>query len=280
MFGSPLLTKLIDLALEEDLAWGDVTSELCVSEKQKASARLIAREDLLVCGLPIIQQIVSRAKSSVQVNLKKSEGTWAKEGEVLAELRGLAREILALERSILNFLQRMSGVASAAAQAQKLAGKILVLDTRKTTPGWRVLEKYAVRCGGAHSHRFSLGDMILVKNNHIDACKGNLRALLTTLFQKKPAYMPVEVEVRNLKELKQALQFPVDVVMLDNFSNDEIATCMPLIRSKAPSPTVEASGGITAERLQKLSRLGIDTVSMGALTTQATNKDISLRIKI
>lgn len=280
MLNSPLVDKLIDLAIAEDLSFGDITSELTVPATTKGKAVIIAREQLIVCGLPLVERILVRAGRALKFEALAKEGSLIKEPQPLCRLNGKARDILALERTILNFLQRMSGVAGAAAAAQKAAGKLCVLDTRKTTPGWRVLEKYAVRIGGATNHRFSLGDMILVKNNHIDACKGDIHATLRPVFKSRPRYMPVEVEVRNMHELKATLKFPVDVVMLDNFSDAALVPALALINSNIKRPLVEVSGGITQARLSRLKKLGIDCVSMGALTTKATNCDISLRLTL
>jgi nicotinate-nucleotide pyrophosphorylase (carboxylating) len=280
MLNSPLVDKLIDLAIEEDLSFGDITSELTVPAATKGKAVILARERLIVCGLPLVERILSRAGRALKFEALAKEGSLAKAQQPICRLKGKARDILALERTILNFLQRMSGVAGAAAAAQKAAGNLCVLDTRKTTPGWRVLEKYAVRVGGATNHRFSLGDMILVKNNHIDACNGDIQATLRPIFKARPRYMPVEVEVRDINELKATLKFPVDVVMLDNFSDLKIVPALALVNSKTKRPLVEVSGGITESRLTQLQKLGVDCVSMGALTTKATNCDISLRLTL
>jgi nicotinate-nucleotide pyrophosphorylase (carboxylating) len=179
---------------------------------------------------------------------------------------------------VLNFLQRLSGVATAARALVLKNPGIVLLDTRKTMPGWRLLDKYAVRIGGARNHRFSLGDMILIKNNHIDAHPEGMRAVLAHIVANKPLYMPWEVEVRTLQELGVALEFSPTIVMLDNFSDELIAEALTRISAQPRRPLVEVSGGVTPERLVSLASLGVDAVSMGALTTRAPNVDISLRI--
>ena len=280
MLDSPLVRKLVSLALEEDLSFGDITAEITVSPNHTSRARLIARQPLVFCGGEILSIVCNTGRWSFKSELKQKDGHRVESGAVLAELDGLTRELLGAERTILNFLQRMSGVATyARGFVDACSDKLLVLDTRKTMPGWRVLDKYAVRTGGAQNHRFSLGDMVLVKNNHVDAHPDRLRGVLKDVSAKKPPYMAWEVEVRDLEELRTALEFAPSIVMLDNFSDDLIQTAMEIVRSVAPRPLVEVSGGITRERARRLAEFGIDAVSSGALTTAAPNVDISMRIE-
>ena len=283
MLQSPLIDRLIALAIEEDLALGDVTSEACVPEAHRSVGKVLVREALVVCGLPLIERIFSATAFEAQISLLVPEGQEVAEGAVIAELRGSTRGLLAIERVMLNFLQRMAGVASAARAASQIAGSLTVLDTRKTMPGWRVLDKYACRTGGAKNHRFSLGDMILVKNNHVDIQDGSsnaerMRAALKKIAAAKGPYLPVEVEVRSLEELGAALEFSPQMVMLDNMSDDLVAESVRIIKAKHPEVLIEASGGISKERLARIAATGINYVSMGALTTKAGNRDISFRI--
>jgi len=280
MLDSTLVQKIIDLALEEDLSGGDITSTLTVPEGKGGAGELVAKEPLVVCGLPLVGRILQTVShGSGQVKLHTSEGQKVQKGAVLATIQADLRSLLAAERTILNFLQRLSGVATLTARVCGRARGVAVLDSRKTTPGLRVLEKYAVRTGGGRNHRFSLGDMILVKNNHIDANGGSVSKTLSRLHASAPLYMPVEVEVRSIDELIEALPFNPAVVMLDNMNDREIKRALSVIQQSGQAMQVEISGGVTAERIPKLKSLGVKIVSMGALTTQAQNVDISMRIK-
>ena len=278
MFDSPLVRKLVDLAIEEDLAHGDITASLTVPESHTSKAKVIAREKLVVCGLDIVAEIVKSGGWSLSVQKKASEGAWAADGDILVELAGSTRELLSAERTILNFLQRLSGVATYTREFCENQKGLMILDTRKTMPGWRLLDKYAVKTGGASNHRFSLGDMVLVKNNHIDAHPQGIKGALADVVAKKPLYMPWEVEVRNLDELKVALSFNPTIVMLDNFNDDALKDAVALVKSAAHQPMIEVSGGVSKERLAKIQAAGVDAASVGALTTRAPNVDISMRI--
>ena len=278
MFDSPLVRKLVDLAIEEDLAHGDITASLTVPESHTSKAKVIAREKLVVCGLDIVAEIVKSGGWSLSVQKKASEGAWAADGDILMELAGSTRELLSAERTILNFLQRLSGVATYTREFCDAQKGLKILDTRKTMPGWRLLDKYAVKTGGASNHRFSLGDMVLVKNNHIDAHPQGIKGALADVVAKKPLYMPWEVEVRNLDELKVALSFNPTIVMLDNFNDDALKDAVALVKTAAHQPMIEVSGGVSKERLAKIQAAGVDAASVGALTTRAPNVDISMRI--
>ena len=278
MFDSPLVRKLIDLALEEDLALGDITAQLTVPEHHTSKAKIIARQNLVVCGVDIVAEIVKAGGWTISVTTKAVDGTSAKEGEILVELAGRTRDLLSAERTILNFLQRLSGVATYTRNFCDAQTGLKILDTRKTMPGWRLLDKYATKIGGASNHRFSLGDMVLVKNNHIDAHPHGIKGALADIVAKKPLYMPWEVEVRNLDELKVALTFNPTIVMLDNFNDDLLKEAVALVKSVPQPPMIEVSGGVSKDRLAKIHATGVDAASVGALTTQAPNVDISMRI--
>ena len=279
LFDAPLVRRLIQIALEEDLPAGDVTAALTLSPGQRGSATIIAREQLVVCGVPLARAVFRELGWPVEVRACVEEGQEVAAGATLAELSGATRHIVSAERIILNFLQRLCGIATGTRRVVAHAHGITVLDTRKTTPGWRLLEKYAVRVGGGTNHRGSLSDMVLVKNNHIDAHGGSVRATLARVFAEKPLYLPVEVEVRSLSELEEALDFDIAVVMLDNMPTALIAEALARVEMKRPGLPVEISGGVTVERLPELARAGVRLVSMGALTTQAQNVDISLRLQ-
>jgi nicotinate-nucleotide pyrophosphorylase (carboxylating) len=278
MNGANLIRKLVDLALEEDLAFGDITASLTVPEDHTSTARIIARQRLVMCGYEVLRIILQEGKWGLECKECASDGDLLEDGAVIAELSGRTRALLAAERTILNFLQRLSGVATYTREFCAVQPGLVVLDTRKTMPGWRVLDKYAVRVGGGRNHRFCLGDMILVKNNHIDTHPAGMRGALADIAAHKPLYMPWEVEVRNLDELAAALEFKPTIVMLDNFSDENIAQAVRQIKALDERPMIEVSGGITRDRLKRIHDTGADAVSVGALTTQAPNVDISMRI--
>jgi nicotinate-nucleotide pyrophosphorylase (carboxylating) len=276
----PSVRNLIALAIEEDLSLGDVTCDSSIDESCTANAVIIAREPQIFCGSGLIAEIAHFIDPQLSVTVLVKDGASVKDMDVIANLSGKASSLLKAERTILNFLQRLSGIATATQRYVQSLTRLALLDTRKTTPGWRALEKYAVRVGGGRNHRYNLGDMILVKNNHIDANGGSVLETLKRVFARKPLYTPVEIEVRDQAELKHALAFPIQAILLDNMNNDEVAQCVGIIRAVSSSIVIEASGGITPERLLALESMGVDAVSMGALTTKATNVDISMRIKL
>lgn len=276
---TPAICNLISLALEEDLASGDVTASSAIPCDMLATADLLVKESLVLCGLELIEAIREIGRYSFDIASRFKDGDTIGAGTVITTLSGKARELLTVERTVLNFLQRMSGVASHTAEIVKQAAPIVVLDTRKTIPGWRVLDKYAVKVGGGKNHRLSLSDMILVKNNHIDLWNGDWEGLFNSIRANKPYYTPIQVEVRSIHELNKALAFSPNAIMLDNFSNADLKPALELLMSKHPNILIEVSGGITAERLDNLKLLGVPAISMGALTNRSHNRDISLRIK-
>lgn len=278
MLDSPLVTDLIKLAIEEDLAGGDVTSDLTIPEDHQSQASFLAKEEMIVCGMPILEKLFAELHFPLKLSVLIKDGELVKSGAILAILQGKTRHILSAERLALNFLQHLSGIATLTHKVVKDSGKLKILDTRKTTPGLRIFEKYAVKTGGGQNHRMNLGDMILVKNNHIDA-HGNLETLLKDLYANKPEKLPIEIEIRNMQELKTAMEFKPTLIMLDNMDNEQVKEAIGFIRSKHNETMVEVSGGITEARLMQLSDLGVNYVSMGMLTNKAQSVDISLRIK-
>jgi nicotinate-nucleotide pyrophosphorylase (carboxylating) len=279
MNGSRLIRKLTALALEEDLSYGDITARLTVPENHRSRATVYAKESLVFCGIEIFEPLIQEGKWNFSMEVSVTDGVQVAPGDELVSFTGATRDLLAMERTLLNFLQRLSGVATVTQRFCAARPGLIVLDTRKTMPGWRVLDKYAVRIGGGRNHRFCLGDMILVKNNHIDAFAKGLRATLERVQADKPIYMPWEVEVRDLEELEIALSFAPSIIMLDNFSDERVAEAMALVRTVDNPPMIEVSGGVGIDRLERLAELGIDAVSVGALTTKANNVDIAMRIE-
>ena len=270
--------RLIRIAIDEDLGRGDVTSELSIPIEMQSQAVFLAKEDCVVCGLELLPIIYRELNFSVSISEALNDGTKVKSGAVLAKIAGLSRHILSSERLCLNFLQHLSGIATNTRKVVELSNGLTVLDTRKTTPGFRVLEKYAVRTGGAKNHRLDLGEMVLVKNNHIDALGGDMRSVLSDIFKRKDANMKVEIEVRNENELDIALEYQPYRIMLDNMNDTAVRDAVQKIRAKLPNALIEVSGGVTAERLRSLKECGVDCASMGALTNKINSIDISMRI--
>lgn len=279
---------LIRLALEEDLGrtgppWlpGDITGAACVPAGVLGRAWIEARQAGVLCGLPLVAEVFAQVRddSPLSCQARKADGDHVTAGERIVELEGSLHAILAGERTALNFLQRLSGIATAAAELSSLTGgRPRVLDTRKTTPGWRVLEKLAVRTGGGHNHRMGLHDMYLIKENHIRAAGGIPAAVAAARRHRggEHAGPPIEVEVENLAELEQALAAGADLIMLDNFTPDRLAAAVALTAGRVP---LEVSGGIHAGTIQDYSRAGIDLVSVGALTHSCRVFDCSLLVE-
>lgn len=279
MNGSRLIRKLVALALEEDLSFGDITAQLTVPENHRSIATVYAKEPMVFCGAELFEPLIQEGKWSIQSSLATSDGEDLAHGSIIATLEGYTRDLLAIERTLLNFLQRLSGVATETASFCRAQPDLIILDTRKTMPGWRVLDKYAVRVGGGRNHRFCLGDMILVKNNHVDVYAQGMTSVLERIVADKPLYMPWEVEVRDIRELEIALSFNPTIIMLDNFSDEDVARAVEIVRGVVNPPMIEVSGGVTVERLATLASCGVDAVSVGAITTKAKNVDIAMKIE-
>lgn len=270
-----LLNDVIDRALAEDLAGGDLTSEATVLEQERAVARAVARSPLVVCGGPIFARAFYRVDPALRVEERLAEGTLARPGDVLWLVEGSARSILMAERTALNFTQRMAGVATLTrdyVEAVPRGAKLRIADTRKTTPGLRFLERYAVRVGGGHNHRDCLGSAVLIKDNHIVAA-GGITAAIKRARDYAPHTSRIEVEVESLEQLDEALDVGAEIVLLDNFAPEALKEAVNRARGRA---LVEVSGGITLERIGALAMLAIDVVSVGALTHSAPAADIGL----
>ncbi len=269
------MNPVVRLALEEDIGTGDVTSAACISESQMAVGRFLAREPLVIAGLDLLAEIYTLRGGVDDLQLLKHDGDACADGEILATVRGRARTLLECERVALNFLQRLSGVATAARQyADAVAGtNCRVLDTRKTTPGLRALEKKAARAGGITNHRAGLYDAILIKNNHISAA-GGVRAALERAAR---CGLPIEIEVRTREELREALASGATHLLLDNLTPAQAAEWIAEIAGRAK---VELSGGITLENVRAYAEAGADFVSSGAITHSARALDISFRLEL
>ena len=277
---SSLDKKTIDLlvmnALAEDIQDGDITTRSIFLENKPATAEVIARETMILCGLDVFQEVFKKLDAMVTFTSGKfSDGDEVLAGEIILKVQCGVVPLLEGERSALNILQWLSGIATLTDRYVKKVAPVKVLDTRKTTPGLRVFEKYAVACGGAINHRFGLYDQVLIKDNHIEAA-GGISNAVSAIRKNVSDNKKIEVEVQSVEEVKEALESHVDIIMLDNMVLDTMHQCITLIDGKAKT---EISGGITFDRLEEISTTGADFVSIGALTHSAPAVDISMNIK-
>jgi nicotinate-nucleotide pyrophosphorylase (carboxylating) len=267
--------RIIATALEEDLASGDLTTEACVAPEAQAVAHAVARKPMVACGGPVFARVFAAVDPSLAIEAHVDEGARVGAGTRLWTVRGRARAVLMGERVALNLVQRMCGVATQArsyADAVPAGSPTRVTDTRKTTPGLRALERYAVRVGGAHNHRDDLGAAVLIKDNHVVAC-GGVRAAIERARAAAPHTAKIECEVDTLEQLDEALAAGADIVLLDNMSPATVLEAVKRARGKA---LLEASGGITLARVAELSRAGVDAISVGALTHSVPAADVGL----
>lgn len=267
--------KYIKMALEEDINSEDVSTNAVMPEYKKGDVQLICKEDGIIAGLQIFERVFTMLDPQTTVEFKVKDGEEVKKGQLLAVVTGDIRVLLSGERTALNYLQRLSGIATYTNSVAKLleGSKTQLLDTRKTTPGMRVFEKYAVRIGGGHNHRYNLSDGVLLKDNHIDAA-GGVKEAIAAAKAYAPFVRKIEVETENLDMVKEAVEAGADIIMLDNMTPDEMAEAIRIIDGRAET---ECSGNITKENIQTITKLGVDYVSSGALTHSAPIMDISLK---
>jgi nicotinate-nucleotide pyrophosphorylase (carboxylating) len=267
--------EIVRRALAEDLGWGDATTEAVVGRDQQARGVILANATCLVAGLDIACEAFRQLDPGVVITVNRNDGERCDVGEVVVAVRGSARALLSAERTALNFLQRLCGIATLTRRFVELAGgQLLVLDTRKTTPLLRAIEKYAVRVGGGTNHRGGLDDGILIKDNHIRLAGGVLDAVRR--MRKANREMPTEVEVETLDQVAEALEGGADILLLDNMSTADVLTAVQRCSGRAK---VEVSGGITAERMPEIVATGADYVSVGALTHSAQAIDLSFELE-
>ena len=271
----PLVDPIVDRALAEDLVSGDVTTEACIDAEATATANGVARGSIVACGALVVARVFGRVDPALRFEVLAPDGDSVTNGTILWRVSGSARSILMGERVALNFAQRMSGVATATrayVDALTPGSPTRITDTRKTTPGLRLLERYAVRCGGGKNHRDNLGSAVLIKDNHIAACGGIARAV-----ERARAHAPhtsrVECEVDTLAQLDEAIAAKADIILLDNMDTATVTEAVKRTRGRA---ILEASGGITLSRVSELSRAGVDAISVGALTHSSPAADIGL----
>lgn len=278
------LESVVAEAIREDLGDGDLTSANTVASETRARARLVARQAGVLAGLPVFAHSFRHCDPNCTFESRLTDGEPVAPDMEVATIEGGARELLLAERTALNFIQRMSGVASATAELVRLAeGRVRVLDTRKTTPGLRRLEKYAVRCGGGENHRFGLFDQVMIKENHIDLSGTDVESLTRRVRESIGSEIIMTVEARDDAEAMAALRGGADVLLLDNMSPDHLRELAPQLRTLAEelgtTVELEASGGINAGTLADYSRCGLDRVSVGALTHSAPSLDFSLYLE-
>jgi len=279
MIARAVLDTIVERALAEDLGGGDPTTEATLDADVLAVGRAVAKGEIVVCGGDVFRAVFAGVDPSLEVALEAVDGARAVRGDVLWSVRGNARAILMGERTALNFVQRLSGIATLARRfmdALPPGSRTKVTDTRKTTPGLRVLERYAVRTGGAHNHRDALGSAVLIKDNHIIAA-GDITEALRRVRKLAPHTTKIEIEVESLEALDEALDAGADIVMLDNFGADAVTQAVTRVAGRA---LIEVSGNVTLDRVPELARLGVDVVSVGALTPSAPAADIGLDIEL
>ena len=273
-----LVLQHVRAALTEDIGSGDVTTLATVPEDATARAALVAREEMVVCGVAFAKAAFQEISSFLQVETLIPDGTRVQSGEALMHIAGPARALLTAERVALNFMQRLSGVATLTARfVQVVAGTpTVILDTRKTTPGWRELEKYAVACGGGRNHRFGLWDMVLIKDNHLAALRAAppnaIAAAVQRAREKFPA-LQVEVEADTLEQVRQAADAGADIILLDNMTLEELRLAVQLVGGRAKT---EASGGVNLQTVRGIAETGVNFISVGALTHSARAVDLGL----
>jgi nicotinate-nucleotide pyrophosphorylase (carboxylating) len=272
-----ILKKIIEKFLCEDIGSGDLTSEATITQDQSGTAEFVAKESFVVCGIESIASLVFKTQNpAIEIIETSSDETLAAPGDQLLTAKGPVLDLLKAERVALNLVQRLCGIATLTSLfvAEVKPLPVRILDTRKTTPGLRMLEKYAVRVGGGYNHRFNLADGVLIKDNHIQAC-GSIKNAVARMREKVPHTMKIEVEASNMEEVRECLNSTVDIIMLDNMTIDQMREAVKLAGSRA---LLEASGGISLDNVREVAETGVDYISVGALTHSASACDISMRL--
>jgi nicotinate-nucleotide pyrophosphorylase (carboxylating) len=275
-----IVDRIIEMALDEDLPWGDITSETIIDPDLKHDFVILLKADGIVAGLAVAERVFRHLEPDLVWEPLLSDGTFGENREILVRLRGRTRKILMAERVALNILQRMSGIATLTSkyvsQARKESATVRITDTRKTTPGLRYLEKYAVRMGGGHNHRYSLSDAVMLKDNHLAILKQegiSLPEAIERLRHQLPHTSQIEVEVDRLDQISEVVDAGADCILLDNMDPETLVEAVRLIDGRTQT---EASGGVSLETIQNIAATGVDIISSGALTHSVTALDISL----
>ena len=291
------IKNLIELAINEDIGSGDITVDTIIPDNSVIKGDFIAKESGIIAGLPIVKFIFERFGDSVSLNLQLKDGDHVSEGDLIAQINGDAKTILSYERLSLNFLQRLSGIATLTSTYVKQVKRygIAIVDTRKTTPGWRYLEKYAVRTGGGKNHRDGLFDQVLIKDNHLSLLyshnpnkKHGLGNQIIDSVQKArreiPKGMLIEIEIDYVQNVEHALESGADIIMFDNMDSDQISKSLQIVNNwvevtSKTKPIIEVSGGVILKNIEEIAQPGIDRLAIGAITHSARALDISLEIK-
>jgi nicotinate-nucleotide pyrophosphorylase (carboxylating) len=274
MLDSKLIDNLIELAIEEDIGHGDITS-YAIDDGSESVFKFISKEVFILCGISLVEKVFKYIDKDIEVVFTQKDGDFTVPDNVFGIVKGRTYSILKGERTALNFLQRLSGIATNTYRYvnELKDSKIKLLDTRKTTPGHRFIQKYAVKIGGGNNHRFGLYDGVMIKDNHVDAAGGITNAI-EKVRNHIPSTIKIEVEARNLQEVKEAVENGADIIMLDNFEIDDIKKACEIVNKKAK---LEISGGVTLDNISNYAHLDVDYISVGALTHQALSVDISLK---
>lgn len=277
MINKEIMEKVIKKALAEDIGTGDITTQCTIPNGNMVSGSLLAKENGVLCGMEVAQTAFKLVDEDILFKAYFRDGDPIKKGDIIAEISGRAASVLTAERTALNFIQHLSGIATRTHEAaQKVKGtKAKIIDTRKTTPGLRVFEKYAVKTGGGSNHRFNLADGILIKDNHIKA-SGSITAAITAARANAPHTLKIEVEVETMDQIKEALAAGADIIMLDNMDTPAMREAVALINGQA---LVEASGNMDRKDLYEVASTGVDFISIGALTHSVKALDISLDLQ-
>ena len=278
--GWVIIDRIIKNALEEDIGSGDITTTALIPEGSISNASLTAKGDFILAGLPFAKRTFELVDRNLKFRSLKKDGSHVKTGTVVAKIKGSTSSLLTAERTALNILQRLSGIATLTNEYVKAVKGLRtgIADTRKTAPGLRFFDKYAVKTGKGTNHRFGLFDGVLIKDNHIEAAGGVAKAVKLARV-KAHHLLKIEVEVKNLKEVREAVSAGADIIMLDNMQIDRIKKALDLIRRNNPSITIEASGNVSMKNVRRIAETGVDLISVGALTHSAPAADISLKFE-
>jgi len=274
-----IIDTIVLHALQEDIGHGDITSLSIIPENQNATATVIAKEDFLLAGMPFFQRVFQLIDSDVQFRSLKRDGTRIRSGQIIARIRGRARSLLTAERTALNILQRVSGIATLTERfVREIKGLgAEITDTRKTMPLMRIMDKYGVRVGGGRNHRFGLYDGILIKDNHI-ALAGSIQKAVRMARKNAHHLLKIEVEVDTIEAVEEALKAGADAIMLDNMGMETIKKAVDIIRTKRPEVMIEVSGSVSLDNVREIAECGVDLISIGALTHSARAVDISIKL--
>lgn len=276
LYNKKQIIKFLKLALKEDIGSGDITTNTLISTSRKVKAKIIAKDNFILCGIDIIKEIFLLLDKNIKFNKKFNDGDFVRKNSTIAEISGNARAILSCERTALNILQHLSAIATKTRRFVDIAKKynVQILDTRKTIPGLRLLQKYAVKVGGGKNHRLGLYDEILIKDNHIALARSASSALKKC--KEKHPDKKVEIEVKTLKQINEILPYKPDIIMLDNMKISEIKKARRIIQDKAK---IEVSGGVNLKNIEKIAKCGVDYISIGELTHTISAPDVSLEIE-